>query len=150
VGENWRMGTAPPRGHREIDHTADLGFEVWAPMPEELFAEAVAGLADLCLDREAVRPVEERSLEASGASPEERLVRWLQEVYFQLERDLWLPCAADRVELDGERVRGTVRGEPFDPERHVLHTEIKAITWHHLAIERDDDGLWRTLVIVDV
>jgi SHS2 domain-containing protein len=142
----------PSSGHREIDHTADLAFEVWAPSLEALFAEAVAGLADLCLDRATVRSREERLLEISAATSEERLVRWLQEVYHQLERDLWLPCSADRVSFAGDRVVGTVRGEPFDPQRHTLHTEIKAITYHQLALEREGGAgaTWRTLVIVDV
>jgi len=139
-----------PPGHREIDHTADLGFEVWGETLEAVFTEAVAGLADLCLERGAVRPTEARVLEARGASVEERLVGWLQEVYLHLERDLWLPVQARDLVLEGERVRGMVLGEAFDAARHTVHTEIKAITYHQLALERDADGLWRTLVIVDV
>jgi SHS2 domain-containing protein len=138
-------------GHREIDHTADLGFEVWAPSPEALFAEAVAALAELCYDRDRVRPVEARALEVAGATPEERLVHWLQEIYFWLERDLWLAADADaaKVVIEGDSVRGLVRGEPYDASRHTLHTEIKAITYHQLRA-RQEDGLRRTTVIVDV
>jgi SHS2 domain-containing protein len=54
------------------------------------------------------------------------------------------------VRIEGDEVRGTVRGEPHDSARHTLHTEIKAITYHHLSIEEDAAGGWRTLVIVDV
>ena len=136
-------------GHREIDHTADLGFEVWAPSLPGLFAEAVEALAELCYDRERVVSADTRPLEVAGATTEERLVHWLQEVYFWLERDLWLAAAADGVELTGNVVRGRVHGEPYDPSRHTLHTEIKAITYHQLEVRREERR-WRTTVVVDV
>ena len=68
-------------GHREIDHTADLGFELWAESLPSLFTEAVLALGDVCYDRAAVRSTDQRRLEIRGANPEARLVRWLQEVY---------------------------------------------------------------------
>jgi SHS2 domain-containing protein len=136
-------------GHREIDHTADLGFEVWAPSLAALFAESVVALGEICYDRERVAPVEERALQAAGDSPEERLVHWLQEVYFWLERDLWLAADVEHVQVTGETVSGLVRGERYDPSRHTIHTEIKAITYHQLRV-REEGGLWRTTVIVDV
>ncbi|HUP25893.1 MAG TPA: archease [Thermoanaerobaculia bacterium] len=136
-------------GHREIDHTADLGFEVWAPSLAALFAEAVTALGEICYDRERVAPAEQRTLQVAGDSHEERLVHWLQEVYFWLERDLWLTAYVEPVEVTGEVVRGLFRGERYDPLRHTIHTEIKAITYHQLRV-RAEGGLWRTTVIVDV
>lgn len=141
--------TSLSAGHREVDHTADLGFEVWAPSLGGLFAEAVEALAELCYDREQVAPAQTRVLEVAGATVEERLVHWLQEVYFWLERDLWLATTAEEVQSLEDRVRGLVRGEPFDAARHTLHTEIKAITYHQLRVRAEGD-LWRTTVIVDV
>jgi len=136
-------------GHREVDHTADLGFELWAPELEGLYAEGVLALAEICYDPALVRPEQERDLIVAGANHEERLVRWLQEVYLLLETDLWLVAAVSSLTLSGDEVLGTLRGEPFDSRRHTLHTEIKAITYHDLEV-RCDDGIWRTTVIVDV
>ncbi len=136
-------------GHREIDHTADLGFELWAESLPSLFAEAVLALGDVCYDRAAVRSAAQRRLEVRGANPEERLVRWLQEVYLVLESELWLTAAATDVVVEDEAIEGTLHGEPFDRTRHTLHTEIKAITYHGLEIVQRD-GLWRVTVVVDV
>jgi SHS2 domain-containing protein len=136
-------------GHREIDHTADLGFELWAPTLEGLYAEGVRALGGLCYDRAAVRPAQTRALEVSGANLEERLVRWLQEVYLLLETELWLTADAAEVQVSGDVVRGELAGEPYDPQRHTLHTEIKAITYHGLEVVRTGE-LWRTTVVVDV
>jgi SHS2 domain-containing protein len=136
-------------GHREIDHTADLGFELWADTPEGLYAEGVRALGDICYDRAAVRPRDRRELAVEGGNREECLVRWLQEVYLLLEGELWLTADARDVTVDEGRVAGTLYGEPFDARRHTLHTEIKAITYHGLAIV-DDGGFWKATVVVDV
>ena len=143
-------GDLSSSGHREIDHTADLGFEVWAPSEKELLIEATTALLDLLLDRAVVCASEKRQLEVTGQDPEERLVRWLQEVYLQVEQDLWLPQHASALEIDGDRIRGTVTGEPYDPLRHQVHTEIKAVTYHDLNVCPDSSGVLRSVVIVDV
>jgi len=139
----------PVAGHREIDHTADLGFEVWAPDLNTLHAAAVRALAELCYDRAAVIPREERFISVTGDSREERLVQWLQEVYFLLESESWLTEDVATIRCCGDEIQGRVRGEPYDPARHTLYTEIKAITYHHMQVECHDD-VWRTTVIVDV
>ena len=136
-------------GHREIDHTADLGFALWADSLPDLYAEAAAALAEVCYDRSAVAATSQRSLEAAGDDRETLLVRWLQEVYLLLESELWLVAAVTRVELDDDGLRAVVVGEPFDADRHTLHTEIKAITYHGLAVEKHDTQ-WRATVVVDV
>ena len=136
-------------GYREIDHTADLGFDLWADSISGLFAEAVLALSEVCYERTAVLWAEERILEVRGADPEEQLVRWLQETYMQLESGLWLTAAATNVVVEGEMVKGTLHGEAIDPARHTLHSEIKAITYHGMKIVREH-GLWRTTVVVDV
>ena len=136
-------------GHREIDHTADLGFEVWAPTLPGMYEEAAAALAEICYDRDAVVPTDQRRLVVRGASAEERLVRWLQDIYLLLEADLWLTAHASEVRCVEDQVAGPLHGEACDLARHVLHTEIKAVTYHGMHVERDGD-LWRVTVIVDV
>jgi SHS2 domain-containing protein len=140
----------PPAGHCEIDHTADLGFEVWAADPSSLFAEAVSAVAELCYETAGVQPAEARRVNVTGGSLEELLVHWLQEVYLLLESDAWLANGAREVTVEPGRVTGLVLGEPYDAERHTLHTEIKAVTYHGLEVARREDGVWAATVIVDV
>ena len=137
-------------GHREIEHTADLGFEVWAGDLETLYAEATDALIGLYADRDAVASGERREIEIEGGSAEEMLVHWLHEVYLLLELDSWLAAGVETVDIGSQRVRGTLVGESYDPSRHTIHTAIKAITYHDLELRRDASGSWRTRVIVDV
>jgi len=52
-------------------------------------------------------------------------------------------------EIGENALRGEVRGEPFDPKRHPIEREVKAITYHQLSVERDGQG-WRARVYVDL
>ena len=138
------------RGHAEIEHTADLGFEVWGADPATLFVEATRALAEICYGRAAVRPRDSRPLELRGHSREELLVGWLQEVYWLLESERWLTADAEVTACTRRRVAGRLFGEAYDEARHLLHTEIKAVTYHGLRVGRGGDGLWRAVVVVDV
>ena len=42
-----------------------------------------------------------------------------------------------------------VSGEIFDPARHTIFTEIKAVTFHDLQLERDESG-WKAQIIFDL
>jgi SHS2 domain-containing protein len=37
----------------------------------------------------------------------------------------------------------------FDPARHTIFTEIKAVTFHDLQLKRDDRG-WKAQIIFDL
>ena len=136
-------------GHREVDHTADLGFELWAGSLEELYTEGVLAVAELCYDHAAVRSRQRRRLSVQGPNREERLVRWLHEVYLILESEMWLTAGAVDVSAVDDHIEGVLQGEPFDSARHTIHTEIKAITYHGLAVAHDGER-WRATVVVDV
>lgn len=142
--------SAAPAGHHEIDHTADVGFEAWAPDLPGLFVQATLALAELCYEPRAVRGSASRRLQVHGEGHEELLVRWLQEVYLQVETDRWLAAEVRAMQVKAGEATGELCGENLDRGRHTLHTEIKAVTYHGLAVRRDAGGTWRATVIVDV
>lgn len=137
-------------GHREIAHTADVAFTCWAQALGPLFEEATLALGELCYERRLVREAESRRLRVEGTGREELLVGWLQEVYLLVELEGWLCARATGVRVGEDVATGELLGEPIDTDRHTLHTEIKAITYHGLAVECCDDGLWQATVVVDV
>jgi SHS2 domain-containing protein len=49
----------------------------------------------------------------------------------------------------GVALEADVSGEPMDDERHVPGEEIKAATYHELAVS-SRDGLWSARIIFDV
>lgn len=139
-----------PRKYRLIDHTADVGLEVWGRTLPELYVHAAEGMCTLLYNLTAVQPREEQTVRAQGHDREEVLVDWLSELLYMAETEEFLPRHFEIVELEEQRLQGQVRGEPFDPERHYWGEGIKAVTYHALEIERTDEGEWRVQIIFDI
>lgn len=143
------METPYPTWFREIDHTGDLGIEVEAPDLDTLYARAAWGMFALLTDMRTVAPKHSERVEVEAADREALMVRWLSELNYRHLTRRRLYCTFEIEERTDRRLAATVRGEPFDPERHPLYTEIKAVTFHGLEI-RETDGLWRVRIIFDM
>jgi len=138
--------------YETFDHTADLGLRIRAADLPSLFADAACGLfATIVADLATIRCSHERTFRVTG-DPEQHaddlLFDWLSELLYAFESELLL-LARFEVELSGEGLIGRAFGEPFDPARHRLEHEVKAITYHGLLVERTADG-WLAEVIVDI
>ena len=44
---------------------------------------------------------------------------------------------------------GEAWGEIYDPERHIIHTEIKGITYHQFQVSKSSNG-WKARIIFDI
>jgi SHS2 domain-containing protein len=134
----------PPAGFREIEHTADWELEVWGPDLPELFNQAARGMYTLQgVQLEAV-PRIERGIELLTPDPESLLVAFLAELLF-LEEVEGLGFDAFELELDRTRLTGRMFGAPLvSPGK-----DIKAVTYHNLAIRETGRGLV-THIVFDV
>jgi SHS2 domain-containing protein len=148
------------RGHRQVEHTADLALDVWAPSEEALLVEAARALVD-CLEgdrtpgdraagdrrsRESRAPLGTRELAFECIDPEDRLVQWLNEVLFLATVEAFLVRDAE-IHLEPTHLRARVYGEAADPTRPLA--EIKSATYHELRLEHSSDGA-RAHVVLDV
>ncbi len=135
--------------HELFDHTADLGFRVRAADLNTLFAEAgECLLASMVDDPASVKPVESQKLSIDGTDREFLLFDWLRELLNRSDEARMLWCRFD-VTVTPQGLTATISGEPFDPARHLLSREVKAITYHGLKIEEVEDGFLAE-VIVDI
>jgi SHS2 domain-containing protein len=147
------MSLDAPDWLQEIDHTGDIGLQVMAPSLEALFERAALGTFYVLADLSAVRAEDETAITVEGRDREALMVRWLSELNYRHTVDDLLFCdvTVDSVSEtdDGLTLTGTARGEPLDPDRHTVYTEIKAITFHGLDVRETDDG-WAVQVIFDM
>ena len=132
-----------------LDHTADYMVEVSAPTLEELFAEAALALFEAITDVSSVHPRERVSYRVAGASPEELLVSWLTELLFLYESERWLFRRFEARLVNGKGVEGEAWGEKLDPARHPIDREVKAVTYHQMAIAREG-GVIKTRIVFDL
>ena len=135
--------------YEPIDHTGDLGMRVFGGDLRELFAHAAWGLFDLMTDAERIEPRISRNLTLEAIDLEDLLVRWLGELLYAYDTDRFLSAKVTFQVLEPTRLRASLSGETFDADRHPIDTEIKAVTYHRIAVERLHSG-WQAQVIFDI
>ena len=135
--------------HEILDHTADTGLRVWGPDPAAVFLSAAEGLFELVCEPGGVTPVEVDAIELTGENWPELLREWLSELLYRFTADGRLYCEFGIDELTETKLRGWAKGETADDGRHVVNTELKAVTYHQLKCEQVA-GQWEAQVVFDV
>jgi SHS2 domain-containing protein len=136
--------------YRLFDHTADLGVEVTAATLEELYAGAAQALFDLLTDLAAVRAGRSRQIEVAGENPADLLVNFLREVLWAWNGEGFLMKGCLVRQVTPRRLKAVLRGETFDPARHRIRKEIKAVTYHQCEVRQTPEGPWMARVVFDV
>jgi len=134
---------------REIEHTADIGIEVEADTPSELFRRAGLALFSLMVSLEGVEAREEREETVRAEGWGDLLHDWLSRLLHSFLQDGFIAATITIEELDSTRLRARLVGEKLDYKRHNFETEIKAVTYHQLSVTCEN-GRWRAQVIFDV
>ena len=137
--------------HEIFEHTADLGLRATAPTLERLMADAARGLFEIIAgDLGQIRPRHDHAERfiVAGTDPTWLLFDWISELHAAFELRRMLFCGFD-VSIDAAGLHATAQGEPYDPARHLLAHEIKAITQHELSVVETADG-WEATLIVDI
>jgi len=130
-------------------HTADAGLRIRASDLAALFEDAGRGLFSLIVaNPESIRPQTRSDFEVNGGDAEYLLVDWLSELLFAFESQRML-FSQFQVSIDDDGLKAIAWGERIDLARHRLEHEVKAITYHGLSVNKDDDG-WSAEVVVDI
>ena len=143
------MHREPTRGHRQLEHTADLCIEAFGESEEIALAEAVRALVAFISEEAAIYRKHQTTIAVEGAlDREDRMVRFLNEVLHAAQEQGFLACGAE-VTLVGETaLQATLFGER-DARARVTQ-ELKSVTYHDLSLARRDDGLVWARFVVDV
>ena len=118
-----------------IDHTADLMVKAFGSTVEECFANAGFALFDQTVDLANVGTSEEVCFEVEGMDDEDMLYSFLSELLFLLDCDEMV-FKELKVCFDGDKVVCDGRGEKLDRSKHRTRSEIKAVTYHMMEVDR--------------
>ncbi len=135
--------------YQTFDHTADVGIRVFGRTLEEVFVNAAYALFDQRTDLKKVREKISQEISVQGADREDLLIRWLGELLFLADSRGYLFREFSIRRLDSTSLKAVARGEIFDPSRHRLKTEIKAVTYHQVGVKETHEG-WEARVIFDI
>ncbi len=130
-----------------------MGLSAWADSPAELLAAMAGGLADVMCDRSQVRSAEARTVRVESPDIEALAVDFLSQLVYIFAVDHFMPAEATvtiRAGSEGElALTAELHGETYDPTRHEIRTEVKAVTYHQLKVA-DEGGRWVGRVILDL
>jgi len=124
-----------------LPHTADLRVALRAPDLATLYAAAVNLVRELLVGDSPVAARQERSVDLGVIDEAERFFRFVRELLYLYDTERFVPAR-----LTDEKTLA-VGGEPFDPERHVIYHEAKAVTRHGYTFGQTADGYEVELVV---
>lgn len=132
-----------------IDHTADIGIDVFGVSLQDLFTNAAFALFDIITDLSKVEGKITHTVSISGIDKEQLLVNWLQELLYLHDVKNLLFKDFSIEDITDNQLNATVRGDVMSEDKHVIKTEIKAVTYHCLSIVQESDH-WKARVIFDL
>jgi SHS2 domain-containing protein len=132
-----------------LEHTADVGIKAEAVDLAGLFEAATLGLLDI-IGTWAPGPAPS-SVDLALEAPDTGalLVDWLGEVLYVHDSRDAVVTSLDMLEVTPARAAGRLGIAPRDEAAYEGGTQVKAITYHRLAVEQTPDG-WTATVYVDV
>jgi len=137
------------RQFRFLNHTGDLAMEIYGESLENLFENAGMAFFSVMTNRSRIRKRVERSITLRYGDRETLMVDWLGELLYLHDVEGLLFKRFQVVSTEQGCFRALAWGEPFQPDRHVIRTGVKAATFHQLRIQ-EDGGTWRARVILDL
>lgn len=128
-------------GYRFLEHMTDAFIEAWGPTMERAFAQAGIALFETMLYTDKITPQSTEDITVEGHDERELLYNWLEALLLKLEIDgkalgKFNVQSINSVK-DGLDLTGTAKGEPYDPEKHGRKVEVKGVTYHQMAIQRE-------------
>ena len=132
---------------------ADVAFRAEEESLEELFRTAWRATLELMLPAPSTLAARERRrIAVANPAVDLLLFDFLGELIYYKDAEgllLGLESLAVQGGPGGYRLVAEAAGEAMDPARHELGLDVKAVTLHHLAVERVPLG-WQATVVLDV
>ena len=122
--------------YKIIDHTADIAIRTTGKSMNEAFENAGYAMFDTMCDATSVKPLTTKRVECEANDLEQLLVDWLSELLFICDVDDML-FSKFEVQITGTKLQAKIYGEKMDRTRHHLKTDIKAITYHMLDVDKE-------------
>ena len=123
-----------------LEHTADVYIAAYGRTLEEAFENAALATIEVMTDAEKVKPKIQRNVQVGAQDEYALLYNWIEKILilFDIESLLFSSFKLSRLEKieGGFRLKAEIKGETFDPKRHLQKIGVKSITYHLMEIVR--------------
>lgn len=130
-----------------FDHTADVGVRAFAPTREELIAPCTEGLYAVIGDLAVAGPGDAHEIVIHGDDPAVLLRDYLGEVLYLFDHELRRLDDLTVREFSDVQLVVSATSLQVDPARCRLEREVKAVTYHELALRPTTEGFEATYIV---
>jgi SHS2 domain-containing protein len=137
--------------YKSFDHTADIGVEVTGRTKKELFVNAAYALFDVMIESKTGEASEKqhKQITIEGADPADLLINFLRELLYLFNGEKFITDGCEIIKFANKEIQARLTGESFNRKKHLIKTEIKAVTYSGAQVEKLKIG-WRARIIFDV
>jgi len=135
--------------YRTVSRASDLAVKIFGTSQAELFANSAFALFDLMTDVDKVELRDHLPLEVEGVDRDDLMVNWMRELLYLYQGSGYLLKEFAVREVRDNYIRGQVSGEKFDPDRHEMQREIRAVVPHQSRMEKTGEQ-WTAQVVLEL
>lgn len=141
-----------------IDHVADIRFIAYGETLEKVFENAALATLTVIADISTIQSQIEFEIELEAVDLENLMVDFLSELLFLFDAEetvlgnVTVKEVGAKTDEDGKEmysINAAVSGEPIDSQKQNFKTEVKAITYSGIRVEKTRDG-FETEVVLDL
>ncbi len=132
-----------------IDHTADLGIHVTGQSLAELFETSAHAMFEQIVDISTLSARHSKRMQVIGIDLPDLIINWLRELLFIWSGQECMVQKAHIENINERELSAEILYEAFDAKRHEILTDIKAVTYHGIHVDKTTEG-WRAEIIFDV
>jgi SHS2 domain-containing protein len=124
-----------------IDHPADVQVHAVGDTLEKAIEQCVLAMVETMTDLKAIVPEVCKEISMEATDKELLLINYLSQylAIFDIDQLLFSKIEIAKIHFDKKKRVYTIHskswGETFNPEKHEMRTEIKAITYSYLKID---------------
>ena len=130
-------------------HQADVGLRGIGATKAEAFEQASIALTAVITDPDTVDPAEPLELTCTADDDAMLLVEWLSRLVYEMSVRRMLFSRFD-IFIGEKQLKARVWGEAIEVAKHRPAVEVKAVTYHDLAVRQSANGEWLAQCVVDV
>ena len=134
------------KGYQVLEHIGDAKIKVFGKTKEELFLNAMLGMAALLKPKFKTKKPKVRYIKIQSSDINALLVDFLSEVNYLRQINMEIYDNVKFIEFSDTYLEAEFSGY----EVEEFGDDIKAATFHELNIKKNKDGLWETAIVFDI
>lgn len=137
--------------YKFFDHTADIGIEVIGRTRKELCMNAAEALFDVMIENKTSEKSSKKlkKVTVDGADVADLLINFLREILYLFNGEKFVTDSCEIIKFTSKKLQARLTGESFNNKKHLIKTEIKAVTYSGVTVEKQTTG-WKARMIFDV